>query len=310
MFGVKKTLKRLLNFSHYQSNFDDLKILAAQMLVRDNRRRTFRSLNESEFKVFSQCGEDGIVQYLVNKLPIVNKVFVEFGVENYKEANTKFLLMNDNWSGLVLDGSLDHVNSIKESGLFWQYDLAAKNVFVKKSNINAIIEEYMTSYRFEREIGLLSIDIDGNDYHIWEAITSIDPMVVICEYNWIFGNKHLLTVPYDESFQRTKKHYSNLYFGASICALTALATEKGYEYVGCTEVGNDAFFVKKEYAQKYLPELITTPQETFKAQKSSESRDKNGTRSYIRGKNRLKVIENMDVLDLESGQIEKLNKYT
>ena len=63
------------------------------------------SLKEAEFKVFSQWGDDGIIQYLINKIPIKNQTFVEFGVEDYTESNTRFLLMNNNWSGLIIDGS-------------------------------------------------------------------------------------------------------------------------------------------------------------------------------------------------------------
>ena len=65
-------------------------------------------LADAEFQVFSQFGEDGIIQHLVSKVPVANDVFVEFGVEDYTESNTRFLLVNNNWRGLVLDGSDAH----------------------------------------------------------------------------------------------------------------------------------------------------------------------------------------------------------
>jgi len=303
-----KLLSKLKRFFNQCQNTDneDLKVLISKSLIRKNNIEVVNTISDVEFKVFSQWGEDGIIQYLISKLPVKNKVFIEFGVEDYKESNTRFLLINNNWSGLVMDGNRSNINKIKQSDLYWKYDLLAKEIFITKENINAEIREYIIKSGFENEIGLLSIDIDGNDYFIWEAISAIDPVIVICEYNWIFGNKLRLTVPYDEGFSRTQKHYSNLYFGASIQALNLLAEKKGYKYIGCTSAGNDAFFVKRDYAEKHLKGLITSPEETFQEQKAKESRNPNGELSFIRGKNRVKVIGNMSVLNLDTKRTEKI----
>ncbi len=270
------------------------------------RKKKINSLKEIEFKIFSQWGEDGIIQYLINKLPIENKVFIEFGVSNYEEANTKFLLENDNWFGFVLDSSANNIYYIKNSDFYWKYDLLARELFITKDNIDPVISEYINCSGFNKEIGLLSIDIDGNDYYIWKSIKSINPVIVICEYNWIFGNKLQLTVPYDDNFLRTKKHYSGLYFGASIQALYSLAKSKGYEYIGCTEAGNDAFFVKKEYAEKYIKELITTPVDSFVELKARQSRDKEGNLTYIRAKQGLNLIKEMELINMETNTKVKL----
>jgi len=298
-------LRRFLVRYLYSDNVD-LKLLLSKNLINENNQKKFSSLNEAEFKVFSQWGEDGIIQYLIGKLPIKNKVFVEFGVEDYEESNTKFLLINNNWSGFIMDGSASNINKIKKSDLYWKYDLLAKQLFITKNNVDDQINLYIKENDYDKEIGLLSIDIDGNDYYVWEAISSIDAVIVICEYNWIFGNRLQLTVPYDEFFVRTKKHFSNLYFGASIQALYLLAERKGYKYVGCTSAGNDAFFVKKDYAEQYLKELITSPEKMFYEQKAKESRDSHGNLTFIRGKDRAKVIEDMNVFNLETKRVEKI----
>src|SRR5687768_12224968 len=73
----------------------------------NNQKQSIKNLDEVEFQVFSQWGDDGIIQYLVNKLDIPNKTFIEFGVEDYKESNTRFLLISNNWSGYVIDGSAE-----------------------------------------------------------------------------------------------------------------------------------------------------------------------------------------------------------
>ena len=106
------------------------------------------------------------VQHLLRFVPISNKVFVEFGVENYLEANTRFLMVKDNWAGLVMDGSQQNIDFVRQDDISWRFNLKAQQAFITKENINDLIRANGIS----GEIGLLSIDIDGNDYWVWEAI--------------------------------------------------------------------------------------------------------------------------------------------
>ena len=117
-------------------------------------------LRESEFRTFSQWGEDGIIQRLIRTVPIERRLFVEFGVQDYSEANTRFLLLHDNWSGLVMDGDEANIESIRRSDLFWRHNLKAHRAFITRENI----DELLRANGVEGDIGLLSIDIDGNDY--------------------------------------------------------------------------------------------------------------------------------------------------
>ncbi|MGH7869018.1 MAG: hypothetical protein ACREP9_15625, partial [Candidatus Dormibacteraceae bacterium] len=199
-------------------------------------------LPHTEFRVFSQWGEDGIIQFLLAHIPIPNPVFVEFGVENYLEANTRYLMHRNNWSGLVLDGSEAHISDLKARSEFWRHDLLAVNSFITRENINSLI----SGAGIEGDIGLLSIDIDGNDYWVWEAIEVISPRIVICEYNALFGPRLPITIPYQADFHRTHAHFSNLYFGASLSALFSLGQQKGYRFIGCNSSGVNAFFVRED----------------------------------------------------------------
>jgi len=210
-----------------------------------------RELIENEFRAFSQWGEDGIIQFLLRHVKIDRKVFVEFGADNYNaESNTRFLLANNNWSGLVMDSSREAIQQLKHTGAFVRYDLKAIPAFITTDNINSLlVENGITG-----DIGLLSIDVDGNDYWIWKAITVINPAIVIIEYNHRFGSELAVTIPYDESFDRTKAHPSRLYYGASLKALCKLGTEKGYAFVGCNSNGVNAFFVRTDKK----PEAIAT----------------------------------------------------
>lgn len=208
-------------------------------------------LPASEFRAFSQWGEDGIIQFLVRKVKVPGKVFVEFGVESYVEANTRFLLTNNHWSGLVLDGSAENIRSIKKSGIYWQHNLKAVEAFVTRENINSLLVENGVS----GEIGLLSIDIDGNDYWVWRAIDAVSPAILVLEYNARFGAAEAVTVPYDPQFLRAKAHYSHIYYGASLGALTQLSQGKGYALVGCNSAGNNAFYIREDLRPESVPEL-------------------------------------------------------
>ena len=159
--------------------------LSAKIFINAVCDKKIDSLEEVEFQVYSQFGEDGIIQWLIHNVTIDEKTFVEFGVEDYTEANTRFLLMNNNWSGFVIDGSTPNIDSIKKWEYLWKYDLQATAEFITKDNINMII----SGAGFHGDIGILSIDIDGNDYWVLEAIECINPQILICEYNNLFGNE-------------------------------------------------------------------------------------------------------------------------
>ena len=234
---------------------------------------------------------------------IKEKTFIEFGVEDYTEANTRFLLMNDNWSGLVMDGDIEKINYLRNWDCMWKYDLLVKDVFITRENINKII----TEAGFSGDIGILSIDLDGNDYWILEAIDCVSPRILICEYNNIYGATKAVTVPYDPDFVRTEKHYSNLYWGASISAYCRWAKENGYYYMGSNLAGNNAFFVRKDCIK---PDKIPKNANLFIESKYRESRGEDGSLTYLRGHKRLECIKEMELFDIETGQVNKIgNMY-
>ena len=253
------------------------------------------------FKVFSQWDEDGIIQYLIHKIPIENKTFVEFGVENYEESNTRFLLLNDHWQGLVLDACEADIRYIQTDRIYWEYDLQAKCTWITRENINSLIEEA----GFPSDVGLLSIDIDGNDYWIWEVIGSIKPRIVVVEYNSLFG-LWPISIPYQENFDRTAAHYSNLYYGCSLSALSHLAKTKGYLLVGSNIWGHNAFFVRSDVAGECKG---LEPEEGYVLSKFRESRGADGKLTYARGADRIKLIEHLPVVNVVTGQTGPLKDF-
>jgi hypothetical protein len=307
--GLKSTVKDVARrlrpglLSEFRSLASDSDLTAGQMAAwRVRSMENIASLQDVEFSVSSQWGQDGIIDWLIERagIPAALHSFIEFGVESYRVSNTRFLLQNRNWRGLIMDAGSAALPSVKADGLYWKHDLTVKQAFITRENIN----DLMTSAGFSGEIGLLSIDVDGNDYWVWEAVTAVNPVICICEYNAVFGDLHPISIPYDPRFDRAQAHFSHLYFGASIAALRSLAARKGYRFVGTNLAANDAFFVREDYAQRFVDRSLRNIQAL--PSRFRESRDREGQLNYIGGLDRLQAIAEMPVMNTETGQQTRL----
>lgn len=277
----------------------EAKILAAKALIAQTARMgTLDDIRAAEFKVFSQFGEDGIIQYLIRqaRVPAQSRTFVEFGVESYNEANTRFLVLNDNWRGLIMDGSASNIRKVRDSSIYWRHNLVAVDAFIDTDNINRLIRDA----GFSGEVGLLSVDIDGNDYRVWEEIDVVNPIIVVMEYNSVFGPRHAVTVPYDKNFIRGRAHSSNLYWGASLKALVELGNRKGYAFVGSNSAGNNAFFVRRDClnGQREL-----TAEEGYVESQFRESQDESRRLTFLSGAARLQKIIDLPIYDVERNAV-------
>jgi hypothetical protein len=255
-----------------------------------------KSLRAAEFKVFSQFGEDGIIQYLLRHVPISETTFVEIGVESYRESNTRFLAMNDNWRGLIIDGSDDHLRFVAESDINWRVDVRAVQAFVTRENVNDLLRDA----GFSGDLGLLSIDVDGADYWIWEAIEIVSPAIVVIEFNSIFGPSLPVTVPYDPGFVCSDAHWSGQYFGASLSALDHLAGQRGYQLIGVSSNAVNAFFVRRDVAGD-LSALEAN--DAWLPSRFLSSRDEAGRLSHVREHvDRLRLIRHLALEDVRTGE--------
>lgn len=292
------------NIDNLNLKLDRTRILHGRILSELNlKKNIINGLNEVEFSVFSQWGEDGIISWLVDCLPEIPHTFVEFGVEDYQESNTRFLLLSRNWQGVIIDGSAENILNIKDQEIYWRHQLNASNYFIDRDNINPILMSELGS----KELGILSIDIDGNDYWVWEAVNVVNPVLVICEYNSVFGDQEMLTVPYRSDFVRSKANHTNLYFGASLRLLMRLGRDKGYSFIGTTSSGCNAFFVRNDFSDKIYSKLSNVW--AYPAM-YRESRDKKGNLTYVSGIDSSKLIANCYLQDIENNIIVQLNEIS
>jgi hypothetical protein len=297
---VSKIIKHFKLFATLDKKMENIQCALARIETRQVAELKSATINQLEFKAFSQWGEDGIIQYLINSIAIQNQVFIEFGVETYIESNTRFLLVNNNWSGLVLDGSQSNIEYIKSDSIYWRYNLKADCAFINSSNINGLISRNGLS----GDIGLLSVDIDGNDYWVWKAIDVVNPSIVVCEYNSLWGFRDAVTTPYDPGFVRSKKHYSNLYYGASIKALNNLASSKGYTLVAGNLAGNNVFFVKNELLGSLKALSV---EEAWVQSQFRESRNQTGQLTYLDYHQRRSLLADLPLVDIDNDQTIKVS---
>ena len=276
-------------------------ILAARAIMSSKswQDRDFEQIYSKGFRVFSQFDDDGIIQYLIQVLKLEKDgKFIEFGVGDFYESNSHFLLVNNNWSGFVIDGSESNVYKIQNSPIYWKFDIKAIREFVTAENVNELLnksEFYKVNY--------IHIDLDGNDYWVLKSLNleKFSPDILILEYNSHFGYEREISIPYDSKFYRTDAHFSNQYYGASLLALKNLAEGKGYYFIGCNSAGNNAYFLANEHKDKVKPMEI---RDGFINAKFRDSRNENGDLTYLSRNEAFKLIKGLPVYDFQKSVID------
>jgi hypothetical protein len=209
-------------------------------------------LDQTGYRVFSQYEEDGKLMFIFAVIGMRTKTFIEIGSDDGINSNCANLAFNFGYHGLFLDGN---EKSIKRGRKFyakyphpWMYAPTFKCAKVNAENINDLVAEAGLS----GEVDLLSIDIDGNDYWVWNALEVVQPNVVIIETHVEFGMRNIV-VPYDPNYSFPGKH--PVYHGASPIAMVNLAKKKGYRLVGANDLGFNFIFVKNGLGEEHLPEV-------------------------------------------------------
>ena len=287
-------------------NFLDKKLLMigkSHILNIRNNYNSITTLEDVDYKVFSQFGEDGIIDFILKQLKINNPKFVEIGVGDYSESNTRFLFENMGGKGLIIDCLSDLENKVKKSIKLWQGELNILEKFVDSSNILELLKEN----NFDQNLDFFSLDIDGVDYWILNEMPSDFSKVVVAEYNSNFGHEAEVTVPNIKNFERNKYHYSNLCYGMSLKSLINLMEKKNFYFLGSNKKNHNAFFVSKKFTkEKFFPNIIVKDIENYTDTIIRESRDIKGNLNFLSKKDKLKEIENCEVIDVANNLNKKV----
>ena len=196
-------------------------------------------LTAQRFRGMSQNEEDGITLALMQEMGPGSRRFVEIGCGD-NGGNSGFLALECGWSGLMVDGDASRIAVARS--LYAGGPVSVVQTWITCDKINELIQ----MHGLDGDIDLLSIDIDGNDYWIWDAIHVCHPRAVVVEYNSLFGADLAVTIPYQEDFHHKK--YGKGYYGASLQALTHLASRKGYRLVAVEPRGVNAYFLRNDIA--------------------------------------------------------------
>ena len=252
-------------------------------------------LSDVDYKIFSQNGEDGILDYLLYQLKIEKPKYIEIGVGDYTESNTRFIFERCSPKGTVVDCLENLEEKIKKNFSLWKSELKIVNDFVNPNNIIKIMREADTL----NNLDIFSLDIDGIDYWILKELPKDFSKIAIVEFNPIFGKNLKVSVPNIINFDRKKYHYSNLCFGMSLQAAIEIMNEKNFYFVGTNLLRNNAFFISKNYKkEKYFKNLMINNIENSTDANFTESRDIKGNLNFLNYQKRVKEILECEVIDL------------
>jgi hypothetical protein len=223
-------------------------------ILAEGRYADPQRLERAGFSAYSQNDEDGILAEIFRRIGTTHRTFLEIGVQGGLENNT-LLLLFQGWRGAWIEGSGAYVGEIEQRFAPWLAEgrLRVRRAMVTAENINGLVEGLLPPEVPPEGLDLLSIDIDGNDYHVFAALTAARPRVVVIEYNGRLPPPTVAVVPYAPS----RIWNGTDYYGASLEAMTRLAEAKGYRLVATNLLGVNAFYVRADLAGEHFASPAT-----------------------------------------------------
>ncbi len=239
-----------LPIPHHSSREGQLLLtLAYERLVAEKRQ--LPPFADAGVRAFSQTNEDGILLLMQAVLGRGNSRIVELGCGNALECNSTNLIVNHGWTGWLLDGKDRNISTARK---FFDrhpdtrvFPPTCTTGWLKRDNVNNMLADAGVP----GEVDVLSLDIDGMDYWIWEALTCTNPRIVVLEYQNVLPAGLAVTVPYAENFRTAQPDFT----GASLEALVKLSRGKGYRLVGCNRLAYNAFFLRDGVGDAFFPEV-------------------------------------------------------
>ena len=299
---IKKLIRKILD-QLFLRKFDDIKIQKGQLFEKylQTNFENITSLDQAYFKVFSQDTEDGIIQLLLKTLNINDIKFVEIGTQDYSESNTRYLFETKRCEGLIIDPFPNLKKKIKSILRIWKNTLNIHNDYTNSNNIVEILKKYS----FDKNIDLFSLDIDGIDYWVLDAIPSKISKIFVVEYNPYYGPNLEISAPNIDKFDRFKYHSTGFCWGASLKAIINLMHKKGYTFVGTNRLNVNSFFILNDLVKHLrvkIPDTKNLSKYTnvkFNIMKSSKN--KFASISDVRDK-----IGDIEVFDIKQKKLIKI----
>ena len=253
---------------------------------------------DAEVKVYSQWGEDGIIDYLCESLRISKPKILEIGAGDFTECNSRFACEFRNASVFAVDGRPELKENVSSHPLKWKTHLFSDNQWVTPENV---IEIERRARSLMSGIDIVSLDLDGNDYWILDSMGLEEVSVVIVEYNPLFGHDFAVTVPRKDGFIRGEEHWSWLYYGASLKAFVRLLIDKDFTFIGTNRVGNNAFFVSTSKVSE-VPIRPAPDFQRYTDWRIRESRSEDGKMSFSSGDDRMIPVLDKPLIDVITGK--------
>lgn len=197
-----------------------------------------------EFSGFSQNGEDGILDVLRKNLKNSNRYFIEIGAADGIENNSGWLLVAEKYNGMLIEGSPQLVERASRTVVGYSIGAEIHNMFVTKESVHDL-----KAMAMHHDPDVFSLDIDGNDYYIAQAIfdAGFRPKIFAVEYNSVYGPERSMTIEYQPTFVFTQAHPTHLYYGVSILGWRRFFERYGYRFVTVDRNGVNGFFVNPEH---------------------------------------------------------------
>lgn len=285
------------------------KMLIASSAINANKaaQSTYRYLWDAEVRVFSQWGEDGILDFLFDLAGLHKPRILEFGAGNFSECNSRFAAEYRNASVYAVDMREDLVEEVQSLDIYWRNSIFPVCDFITPESANA---HQRLAHQKLGGIDCISIDIDGNDYWVLKSLDLTNVQIIVCEYNPLYGADLACTVPENDFFDRTKEHFSWLHYGMSLRAAINLLSNIDFIFVGSNRTGNNAFFIKKYFVKSLnfdLPDIGHL--EDFVDWRVRESRDAQGNLSYLSKEDAISIISDCQLVNtatMESLQVKQL----
>lgn len=289
---IKEFLRRVLTFEPVSKKINTGILTSHAMSA---RKHSMNDLWDAEFRVFSQFGEDGIMDLLLDELQISKPRIMEIGAGDFSECNSRFALHKRNCSAYLVDMREDLQRGLQESEIRWKASVAVEIAKIDEKNIKDIESR---ASKFLKYIDVISVDIDGIDFWIAQHINWNGIKIAIVEYNPVFGAKLSVSVPKDTFSSRFEHHYSGLVYGASLLAWIVFFVSKDMRFVGTNRAGNNAFFVASSLAGNLpfkLPDISQL--DTYVDWQIRDSRNQYGELSNLSLEEARNLIEGVELIE-------------